>query len=222
MRRFIIFFGPQGAGKSTLIGLMTKKLCENGRRVKKIEIMYNHLIARALYGLLIGLGQCRVYDQHGVRGVRRDLLRRLRLLWLGSNVISVLILVLVQVYIPLGLGYIIVAERYVLDTYVSLLWGSRLLQDPQLERKVRQLLPFFVQLVPRDAILICLDTSYDELKERYHETGKPVEDKTYIELQRTHAHIFMKLFKRSVYIHTGEMSIRQSLEVLLLATGSVK
>ncbi|MEM3449032.1 MAG: hypothetical protein QW193_01680 [Nitrososphaerales archaeon] len=222
--KIVIFFGPQGSGKTTLIEFIGRELKKKGFKVRKVEIMYNHLFAYIMYKLLIQLGFYEIYTigHNKLKRVKRTLLRRLGTLWLYLNLISTLLLVFIRVWVPLHLGYVVLAERYITDTYVSLIWGCKLLKAQSLEYRTKNLSRFLFRFVPTNATMICLDAEYDVLYQRYLRTGKPVEDREYIELQRAYGQIFMRMFKRSMHVSTDRESVEQSKKKIFIMLNNSK
>ncbi|MHA1834564.1 MAG: ATP-binding protein [Candidatus Baldrarchaeia archaeon] len=218
-KKVIIFLGPQGAGKTTLINELLKKF--KTYKVQVVQIQYNNLFAYIFYKFLLKLKISRKYMYCGrkIEGVRRDILKKLGFLWIFLNVMSVALLSLIRVHIPSRFSYVILCERSALDTYISLVWGSIILKSGKLNKRVRSLLKLFISLIPRDSLIICVDASYETLKKRWVETGKPIECSAYIELQKRYMYFFSKIFKEAIYIRTEECSIKKSLKTIIKYVG---
>lgn len=84
------------------------------------------------------------------------------------ELISVIPVILFRVYIPLHLGYTLVAERYVVDTVVTIAYFTDDLSFLQ-SRTARLLLRF----IPRNTIFIHLDSNYSTLMKRRNQTVEP-------------------------------------------------
>ncbi|GAH62507.1 unnamed protein product, partial [marine sediment metagenome] len=129
-------------------------------------------------------------------------------LWCAIEVASVLPLILFRVYIPLLLGYTLVAERYVIDSIVTIAYfindfgfltslGARLL----------------LQFIPKDAVFIHLDSDYKTLMKR---RGRNVEVKNFIDFQRV-AYEKMEKLVNVISINTSILDIRQTSEKIMQA-----
>lgn len=101
---------------------------------------------------------------------------QLRSFWPFLELISVLPLILWRVVIPLFLGYTIVAERYIVDTIVTI---GYFINDPRFLTSWTA--RFLLRFIPRNAVFIHLDSDYDTLLRR---RGHNVEVRGYISFQR--------------------------------------
>lgn len=247
--RFISFFGPDGAGKTTHTHLLVNQIRSRGVKVRKIWIRSPHTLAFLLSMFFLKIGFYRVSsnsieisDEIPVANIKlenrpnrppwdtrfnkwRDtfsdnegniIVREripavnitpwLKRFWCVIEVASVLPLILFHVYFPLLLGYTLVAERYVIDSIVTIAYfindfnflnglGARLL----------------LQFIPKDAVFIHLDSDYATLIKR---RGHNVEVKNFIDFQRA-AYEKMEKFVNVISIDTSILDVRQTSEKIM-------
>lgn len=161
--RMIVFFGPDGVGKSTQVQLLMRHLRSQKCPAVYIWIRGRHTIALVLANFLMKLGYYRIVKvPSGVvyRIFDPLLIPGLKNLWGVIEFISVLPLIIIRGYMPRFFGRVIVAERYVVDTVVFLgYWfGHDFLQS----RLARILLRF----IPQGSVLIHLDADTQTLIKR--------------------------------------------------------
>jgi len=169
--RFIAFFGPDGTGKSTHANLLLNQFKANEAKVRKVWIRSPHTLAYLLSRLLMKIGFSRkVTNPYGrettIPAVHKS--RWLRFLWPWVELAGVLPVILFRVYIPLHLGYTLVAERYVVDTIVTIAYFTNDLSFLQ-SRTAKILLRF----IPENTIFIHLDSNYAALMKRRNRTVEP-------------------------------------------------
>jgi thymidylate kinase len=225
----VAFFGPDGAGKSTQAELLIEYLQQNGLRVKKAWIRSVHTFAFLLWNIFRKLNLL-----SGQSDIARGMQMRpavsyvnetsygavsaittsppilvgsvSRLIWSSIEVISVIPVILLQVYLPLSRGYVVVAERYVLDSVASIAyfladanfidsWNARLL----------------MKLVPRNTVFIFVDADYQTILHRRGETAGPID---YTEF---HRQVFNRLANRmgAYRIDTTKLSIEAAHEKIV-------
>ena len=115
----ICFFGPDGAGKSTLAKATSQALSEQGFRLKISWMRGTHtgssLLAKFLSNFAVFRGSDNPYFDIAIP-------LKLRPLWQLIEFISALPVILLKFVVPSALGYWIVAERYLPDfiTWVSI------------------------------------------------------------------------------------------------------
>src|SRR4030067_2536974 len=118
----IAFFGADGTGKSTHATLLVNNLQSHNRRVRKVWIRSPHTAAFLMANILIGVGFRRsVLNPFGIEKELPavNMNRGIRIMWSIMELFSVMPAILFRVYIPLFLGYAVVAERYVVDHIVN-------------------------------------------------------------------------------------------------------
>jgi len=155
----IYFFGPDGTGKTTHAELTAWYLKKMGYRVWRASVKQHHTLSYLLLKLLSrknpGTQAINYY------GFNYELGRRIKTPWKILELISLLPAVVYRVLLPLCLGYIVVCDRYVLDTLVVL---SYFLKEPKMiSGKSAKLL---VKLIPKDSLLIHLDADTDVILHR--------------------------------------------------------
>lgn len=99
-----------------------------------------------------------------------------RLIWSIIEFISILPLVLLQVYLPLRLGVVIICERFLVDSVVSIAYA---LNDPNFDSSF--IAKIMLHLIPKNSILIHLDSSYDAVK---HRRGSLTDPEDFFDFQR--------------------------------------
>jgi hypothetical protein len=167
----IAFFGPDGTGKSTHVDLLVSHFKANKTKVKKIWIRSPHTLAYLLSRILMGIGfSKRISNPYGKQTTipAVDKNRGLRFIWPWIELTSVIPLVLIRVYIPLHLGYTIVAERYVVDTVVTIAYFVDDLSF--LHSRIARLL---LHLAPKNTVFIHLDSTYSALMKRRNRLVEP-------------------------------------------------
>jgi len=113
----IIFFGPDGSGKTTQANLLVDELNKRGLRNKKIWIRSLHTLAYILSIIAMHLLNLdSVYEFRSKFGRNRTF----RNIWFVIEFISILGLIITRFNLPMRNGYVIVAERFVVDWIVSL------------------------------------------------------------------------------------------------------
>ena len=177
--RFIGFFGPDGVGKTTHTNKVYHYLKKKKKKVKMVWIRGPHTIAFVFSKILEKTGHTRIIvnpygREKSVPKIGPN--KTIKQLWAVTEFISVLPLIFVKAFVPLFLGYTIVADRYVLDTIVSIAYY---LEDINfIKGKTSKILLGFV---PRDGLMIHLDSDYNTLMNR---RGRLVEPKDFIDFQK--------------------------------------
>lgn len=158
--RAIVFFGSDGAGKTTQATYLLDYLRIRKRRPKLAWIRGRHLLAFVLANFFVRLG----YRQLNVRNRQEtfdpNLLPNIKALWNLIELASVIPWVLFRVYLPSFLGYTVVAERYLVDTVVYL---SYWLGEDYLHSLSARIL---LGLIPADSLLIHFDAEIRVLLRR--------------------------------------------------------
>jgi thymidylate kinase len=120
----IVFFGPDGAGKTTLAQLLVDYFHSNGYRSRITWMRARHSLAWLLAKFFKRYGYYRkVISPNGKKDYYifdPTLLPKMKTLWYFFEFISILPWIITKVYLPKALGYIVVSERYVVDTVVYL------------------------------------------------------------------------------------------------------
>ncbi|MEM3546197.1 MAG: hypothetical protein QXU47_06855 [Candidatus Bathyarchaeia archaeon] len=159
MYKLIYFFGSDGTGKTTHADLITARLRLMGFRVWRASVKQHHTLAYLLLKTLSrGDPKGKIINYYGFNDA---LMYRIRTPWKILEIVSLFPAVFYRVILPLLLGYVVVCDRYMLDTLVTL---SYFLKDPKLISGVYAKL--MVKLMPRDAILFYLDAETDVILQR--------------------------------------------------------
>ncbi|MFY3740881.1 MAG: thymidylate kinase [Candidatus Nitrosomirales archaeon] len=168
----IIFFGPDGSGKTTQAELLIKELRRNGIRSRKLWLRSLHTFAFLISKVAMHtMGLQSVYDFRA----RYSHKKFFKGIWYTIEFCSILPLILFRLQLPLMKGYTIVAERYVIDWIVSLSYVSRneRLLDSSFGRAA-------LKFIPKNSSLIYIDATYDAISSR----GRNEDSLEYIEFQR--------------------------------------
>jgi thymidylate kinase len=152
--KLIYFFGADGSGKTTHANLITTLLKQNGVKTWRASVKYHHTLSFLLLKLLITRGGAdpRI-NYYGFSG---ELANKIRLPWKILELLSLLPVVFYRVLIPSFLGYIVICDRYLLDSLVTL---SYFLKDTEmLTGTIAQLL---VKLIPKKSLLVYFKVDTD-------------------------------------------------------------
>jgi thymidylate kinase len=204
----VALYGPDGVGKSTQIEIISNNLRKEGYKVKTIWIRAPHTLAFIISTVLVKLGFS-VNDVNPYGKIKKlpdvDSNFIVKNIWATIEFISVLPLILIKVVIPIILGYAIIADRYLLDTIVSVAYYIKDIDF--VNGKIARIL---MLLIPRNSILIHLDADYDTLLIR---RGKNVESYEFIDFQKK---AYARLSKNitSNYIDTSKISIDETSQII--------
>jgi len=203
--KLISIFGPDGSGKSTQARILARDLIIRGFKVKIVWIKSCHTIAYLLSKIYEKLRRV-TYNAYG-HVIRIDAIngRVNKSIWALIEFISILPLVLIHVYIPMSMNRIIITERYLVDSIVSIAYT---LNDPNFCSSLVAKLMLY--LIPRNSILIHLDSDYKEILKR---RGNMTDPKDFIEFQRS---MYNKLSRKlgAIRIDTSKYSIEQTSEII--------
>jgi thymidylate kinase len=219
------FFGPDGAGKSTHVEILIDLFKKDEPRVKKIWVRSPHTAAFLLWRLLVRIGFFRVVSNpfgDAIRLPAVDRRRSLRTIWALAEFFSVLPLLL-RIRFWISRGYRCVAERYVLDTAVTIAFFIGDLNF--LRGRISKLLFTFL---PADTVFIFLDSDFGTVFNRraplrhrancqqgerdYGSLPKTaVEPREFIDFQRTAYKVLANYFS-AIKIDTSKHSIQETSE----------
>jgi len=161
--KLVHLFGPDGSGKSTQADILTNFLKGRGIRVKKCWVRGTHTLAFVLCRFLVKIGFYRtVRNQFGIAkkfpAVHSN--RPLKLFWSTVELLGVIPHIL-RVHFLFLRGYRVVAERYVLDTAVSVAYT---IDDADFLRS--PLSRLFLCFIPKETTFIFLDSDYKTILDR--------------------------------------------------------
>lgn len=153
--KIIYFFGPDGTGKTTHADLTALYLINNGCRVWRTSVKQHHMLSHLLLRLISSDQAMRYY------GFGDELKQRIRTPWKFLEIISLLLAIFYRVLLPLSIGYVVICDRYVLDSLVTL---SYFLKDSSLlDGWSAKLLS---SLIPRNSLLFWMDGEVEILLSR--------------------------------------------------------
>ena len=224
----IHFFGPDGSGKSTHVDILVDLLKGQEPRVRKIWIRSPHTAAFLLWRFFVKIGFYRVVSNPFGDVVRLPAVNRrrsLRAIWALIEFFSVLPLIL-RIRLWMLRGYKCIAERYVLDTVVTIAY---FIGDMSfLKSRISRLLFY---LIPTDTLFVFLDSDFrtvfkrraylrsrERPKENSREYGSlprsAVEPEEFINFQRMAYKILANSFN-ALKIDTSNRSIQETSEAIL-------
>jgi hypothetical protein len=178
-------------------------------RVKKAWIRAPHTLAYLLSRFFVKIGFCRVVINPFGKKTKLPavhLNRGIRLFWSAVELVSVIPVILFRVYIPLFLGYTVIAERYVVDTVVTVAYYTNDLGFLR-SRSARILLSF----VPKKTVFIHLDSDNSMIIKR---RGRIVDSHDFIKFQRM-GYEMMGNSVDAMFIDTSNLSVEQTQKRIL-------
>lgn len=154
----VYFFGSDGTGKTKHADLSSAYLKKNGYKTWRASVKYHHTFAYLLLKLFQDSNYKRAINYYGFDGVR---VRKIRTPWKILEFASLFPAIAYRVILPSLLGYIIVCDRYVIDSLVTL---SYFLKDPQLTSKT--FAKILTELIPKPSILFYLEADTNTILRR--------------------------------------------------------
>jgi thymidylate kinase len=175
----ISVFGPDGSGKSTQVTILVSYLVAEGFDVKQVWIKSYHTFSYLLFRLYEKCLPSSVVLNPDEAVIRINAVNKSsssRLIWAWIEFVSILPCLVWRVYLSLLMGKVVIADRFLVDSIVAI---SYTLDQ---ENFASTLLGRVMQcLIPRNSVLIYLDTTYGEIRAR---RGKRADSRDYIEFQR--------------------------------------
>lgn len=223
----IYFFGVEGVGKTTHINLLLVWLHKKGYPVKgPVHIRSDHLILYILKKFFILIGRKDVDRRPNgskIIVVQRDVIRKIKYLWIFLNILMSLALAMWQVHVPMKMGYVVVAERFLFDTYVDLLNMLKIL-GLRYSGIIKWAMRLLLYSIPSNTVVIHLQAPYEELLRRYMWRGTPVEPRQWITLNERIHNVLLKAYNNIIlisldtskyHIVKAQSIIRESVEKVL-------
>ena len=157
--KMIYLFGSDGTGKTTHADLTALYLRKRGYRTWRTSIKQHHTFAYLLLKLLSSGNPSRhVLSYYGFSD---ELKRKIRTPWKILELVSLFPALFHRVLLPQLLGYIVVCDRYVLDTLVTL---SYFLDDQRLLSGIcAKLLALMIQ---KNAVLFYMNADAGTILQR--------------------------------------------------------
>lgn len=204
--KLIYFFGSDGTGKTTHAELTSLYLRSKGYRVWRASVKQHHTFSYLLLKLLYNLNEER--EARNYRGFNDKLGRRIKTPWKILELISLLPAVIYRVFLPSLLGFIVVCDRYIFDTLVTL---SYFLNEPKLtsSRSAKLL----VKLIPKNSLLVHLDADTDVILERKKDEPLTVQLIEYY--KKAYGDLLKRLRLPVITIDTSTASVEDIQEPLL-------
>jgi len=155
----IYLFGPDGTGKTTHAELTSQYLRSRGYKTWRASVKQHHTLSYLLLKLLSNEKP----DWQAIHyyGFNDGLKHKIKTPWKLLEILSLFPAIFYRVLLPLLLGYIVVCDRYVLDTLVTL---SYFLDDQKLLSGISAKL--LASMIPRDSVLFYMNADTEVILQR--------------------------------------------------------
>jgi len=160
----VSIFGPDGSGKSTQARILAKRMASQKFKMRLTWIKSYHTLAYVLSRIYRKLSPSAVTLNAYGHIIRINAIcssRLGRLIWAWIEFVSLLPCVLLRAYLPLLTGKIVIADRYLVDSIVSIAYT---LNEPRFDSCF--LARIMLSLIPANSVLIYLYANREELKRR--------------------------------------------------------
>lgn len=208
-RKAVIFFGADGTGKSTHAAILLKELKRRGLKARKAWIRARHSLAYMVSQTLTKLGcKSTLTIQNSLKTEILDP-RTLTAKWFWSllEFLSVIPWIITRLYLPLLLGYHVIAERYVVDTVV---YNQYFIGDSfNIYAKI------LLRMMPKDALLIHMDAEKQDILRRREGDVLP---KNFIDYQLTQ-YRFLASKINALCVNTSHNDIAEVSKIIAYALG---
>jgi thymidylate kinase len=155
----IYFFGSDGTGKTTHADMVSMYLNKKGFKTRRASIKQHHTLSFLFLKLLAGRGsEGQAINYYGFHG---GLTGRIKTPWKILELVSLVPAVFYRVLLPSLLGYVVVCDRYLLDTLVTL---SYFLKEPKIISGV--LAGVLVNLIPKNSFLVYFEADTNVILQR--------------------------------------------------------
>jgi thymidylate kinase len=197
----IYLYGPDGSGKTTLAGALACDLKKHGFRVKRSWMRGSHtfisILSRFLSRFNSFKSECNTY--YGIK-----VPKRMVKLWYFLEYISSMPVILLKFVVPSFLGYVIIADRYVVDLAV---WVTLITGDDSFLGTI--FAKHLVSLALRSRFRFFIVADLDELAKRSGE--KTTKLSKQLKLYRS---VDLKAYVIDTTENSPQESLREILEVL--------
>jgi len=206
--QLIVFFGPDGSGKTTQAILLASHFQKQGCKVRLVWIRAHHSLASILSKILSSFGYYRRIFSRGKSSKSLDvkLSSRFKRFWSFIEFISVLPWILIKVKLPLLLGYVVIAHRYLVDTIASVAY---FLGDNEFPSG--NAAKILLAMISKGAFLIHLDAEIETIMERRKDEEL---DLDFIQFQRKFYLSFATLLG-ALSINTSSKNIMGTFQIIL-------
>ncbi len=206
---FISIFGPDGVGKSTQVKVLVNYFLRGGLEVKVVWIKSRHTLVYFASKMFEKISpKSLVLNPEGtvvrINPINNSSLSRS--IWVWMEFISILPCVVLRVYLPLLLGIVVVAERYLIDSIVSIAYS---VDDSEFDSSLVARL--MMRFIPENSVLIHLDSNYKEIKKR---RGNLADSKEFIDFQRSMYSRLSKSFQ-AAKLDTSETDVETTARTII-------
>jgi len=215
----IIISGLDGSGKTTLANSVVEYLRSKGYKTKYVWIRSPHTFAYLISRILIRLGWHRTFrNPNGITISRFELYENtfIRKTWSIIEFFSILPLIMFKIWLPYLLGYVVICDRYVIDSAVHIALTTHDMNFPD-----SFLGALLLKTIPKKCALIFLDADLSTVLKRRPDVEYSIDEiKNEMKLYRS----FMRKVKTLSFDSATQSAekIRNTVIDLLLAESKPK
>jgi energy-coupling factor transporter ATP-binding protein EcfA2 len=216
--KLIVFLGPVGVGKSTIIRGLTQTLKANGLKVSIVFIKAFHGPSYVLWALMARiLGVESKYAPWFMiaRSGRINLAKVLASISLYLDVFFVIPLKLLKIILLRSSGYYVISEEYLYSTLFDYIYPDfdSKMRDKLMNIPIRILNTLATKYTPD--IIIILVTNIPELRRRWIIRGYGDPQPRYVLAQYAFLNRFLCRFNNAVTIDTTGLNVKETLTMVL-------